>query len=106
MNREDERSEVARLREALQHALSVIENYEMDIRNSDWTGVDLAAVGFCQGQIYRMARPQIRRMASIQSIEDNRLAPDGGSWEKLKPVSPKVARRWPPLSIESTLSGT
>ena len=46
---------VAALERALNHATLVIENYEQDIRDSAWTGVDLAAVGFCQGIIYTSA---------------------------------------------------
>lgn len=46
--------------EALDFAIAVIESYEMDIRNSEWTGVDLVEVGFCQGRIYKQALPRIK----------------------------------------------
>lgn len=39
-------------RAALRYAIRIIESYQMDIRDSEWTGLDLAAVGFCQGAIY------------------------------------------------------
>lgn len=54
---------IAALERALEHATLVIENYEMDIRNSDWTGVNLAAVGFCQGVIYRRALRTVQSLA-------------------------------------------
>lgn len=56
-------TEVGRLQTALNYAILVIENYQMDIRNSEWTGVDLAAAGFCQGTIYRYALDAIARRA-------------------------------------------
>lgn len=52
--------------EALSFAKSVIENYQMDIRNSEWVGIDLVAKGFCQGEIYLGAIDQINRMRSRQ----------------------------------------
>ena len=54
---------VAALERALEHAVLVIENYEMDIRNSEWTGVNLHAVGFCQGVIYQRALQTIQDLA-------------------------------------------
>jgi hypothetical protein len=35
----------------------------MDIRNSEWTGVNLQAVGFCQGVIYRRALRTVQQLA-------------------------------------------
>ncbi len=46
---------IVRLETALQYAIRVIESYQLDIRNSEWVGVDLVAKGFCQGSIYRDA---------------------------------------------------
>lgn len=51
------------LNDAVRVAIIVIESYEMDIRNSEWTGVDLVAKGFCQGSIYVRARETIERIA-------------------------------------------
>lgn len=59
----DERdAEIEALKDALAFAVSVIQNYAMDIRNSEWAGVDLVAKGFCQGSIYLGAEDQIVRM--------------------------------------------
>jgi hypothetical protein len=54
---------IAHLLAALQYALGIIENYEMDIRDSAWTGVNLQERGFCQGVIYRDAVRDILRRA-------------------------------------------
>lgn len=51
-----------RLERALGYALAVIRSYQMDIRNFDWTGVDLVALGFCQGHIYTDAEQHIERL--------------------------------------------
>jgi hypothetical protein len=56
------RDQNAVLLEAVSYALGIIENYEMDIRNSEWTGVDLEATGFCQGTIYKRALPALYRV--------------------------------------------
>lgn len=55
--------EVAQLNAALELAVAVIESYEMDIRNSEWTGVDLVECGFCQGTIYKNAVSRIKLAA-------------------------------------------
>lgn len=65
------------LRNALSLALSVIDGYEMDIRNarikgeivlgfdaSDDDGPSLKDVGFCQGSIYLKASEMIQRLAT------------------------------------------
>lgn len=53
----------ANLVEALKHAVSIIESYELDIRNSKETaGVDLLELGFCQGSIYKTAVEDINKM--------------------------------------------
>jgi hypothetical protein len=56
------------LERALKYAKTVIENYEMDIRNSGrgdlaFVGVKLDEVGFCQGTIYTGALEIIDRIA-------------------------------------------
>lgn len=48
---------------ALKVAIGIIESYQMDIRNSEWTGVDLEAKGFCQGTVYRLALYDIYKAA-------------------------------------------
>lgn len=66
----DATSDLARLRDALDYAVSVIESYQMDIRNHDspHSGIDLgltqtlAEQGFCQGTIYTDALPRIARI--------------------------------------------
>jgi hypothetical protein len=56
--------DIQKLIEALAHAVTIIESYEMDIRNSESViGVDLAAKGFCQGEAYKAALATIRRKA-------------------------------------------
>jgi len=50
------------LREALDYAIRIIENYEIDIRNSEWVGVDLVDKGFCQGSIYEKAIEDIKKI--------------------------------------------
>lgn len=55
-------TDYVRLREALDYALAIIESYEMDIRNS---GLNLVGQGFCQGDIYRNARQDIRDIAGL-----------------------------------------
>jgi len=50
---------------ALNHAIAVIESYQLDIRNSEWTGVNLREKGFCQGTIYRYAISDILNTANI-----------------------------------------
>ncbi len=52
-----------RMVDALRYAISVIESYEMDIRNSEEIcGVDLVTLGFCQGSIYTEARATIEHI--------------------------------------------
>ncbi len=50
-----------KLKKALGHAIMIIENYEMDIRDSSWTGVDLVKKGFCQGSVYKEAISDIEK---------------------------------------------
>lgn len=47
---------------ALEHAKLIIENYEMDIKNSDWVGINLEAKGFCQGSAYKNALSVIEKL--------------------------------------------
>lgn len=56
-----EEANAAQLRGALRHALSIIHNYQSDIRDSKWVGVDLVKRGFCQGVIYQHAYDDILR---------------------------------------------
>jgi len=66
-----EQTEARRLRAALEHAIDVIESYQMDLRNSNRAGIivsgegdkTLAEIGFCQGSTYRKAVDRIRRIA-------------------------------------------
>ncbi len=51
--------------QALNHAIAVIESYQMDIRNSEWTGVNLRKRGFCQGSIYMNAIGDILNVAGV-----------------------------------------
>ncbi len=51
------------LKEALNYAVRIIESYEMDIRNSEWTGINLKDKGFCQGTIYTEAIADIKHKA-------------------------------------------
>ena len=54
--------EIVRLAEALGYAVSIIESYEMDIRNAkDIIGIDLIEKGFCQGTIYKNAIKKIEK---------------------------------------------
>lgn len=49
---------------ALEYAKRIIESYQMDIRDSARRlNIDLVALGFCQGLIYREAIPTIERIA-------------------------------------------
>jgi len=52
---------IQKLEDAVQYAMHIIESYEMDIRDSEWTGVDLVEKGFCQGRIYKNAILNILR---------------------------------------------
>ena len=54
-----------RLHEALDYAISIIESYQTDIRNSSRFGVDLAQLGFCQGEVYQKAIEDIRHKAGL-----------------------------------------
>lgn len=47
---------------ALDYAKSLIESYQLDIRASEWTGVNLVEKGFCQGTIYQDALETIGRI--------------------------------------------
>lgn len=42
-------------------ALNIIESYQSDIRNSQWTGVDLLDKGFCQGSMYLRTTEQLQQ---------------------------------------------
>lgn len=47
---------------ALDYAIGVIENYEMDIINAEeMVGINLAEKGFCQGRFYKNAIAAIER---------------------------------------------
>lgn len=64
------------LQEALTLAMQVIESYQLDIRHAQETiGVDLLALGFCQGVVYDNA---LRRLAGIRLeaalVDDEELA--------------------------------
>lgn len=61
-------AERAALARALAYACDVIAGYQMDIRGSAWTGVDLVAVGFCQGRAYEEALPRIGRIARGEEL--------------------------------------
>ena len=56
------------LEDALRYAVLIIQSYESDIRNSDWTGVDLVGRGFCQGDIYRGALKMIERLSEPDRV--------------------------------------
>lgn len=45
--------------DALEAAYELLECYRSDIRNSQWTGVDLLKKGFCQGHVYNEANRRI-----------------------------------------------
>lgn len=57
--------------DAMQHALDyakkIIQNYETDVKAGAWTGVNLEAAGFCQGEIYKEA------LATIDCIARGKL---------------------------------
>jgi hypothetical protein len=48
---------------ALALAVQVIAQYEAEIRASAWTGVNLEAAGFCQGENYKTALATIDKIA-------------------------------------------
>lgn len=55
--------DIEELRKALRYAIGIIENYQLDIRDSRRrVGVDLLAKGFCQGVIYLEALPKLRHV--------------------------------------------
>ena len=56
---------IDKLQDALDYAMKIIENYQLDIEHSEWTGVSLAEIGFCQGIIYKDALVDIRRRAGL-----------------------------------------
>jgi alpha-L-fucosidase len=58
------KEETTRLNEALKYAIKIIENYQLDIRNYKWVGVNLIEKGFCQGEIYRTALETIGKYKS------------------------------------------
>lgn len=64
------------LQEALGHAIRIIESYQFDIQHSQWTGIDLVGIGFCQGEVYRNALADIRGKTGVSN----------GSTEKQNPV--------------------
>lgn len=47
---------------ALDYAKQIIQNYEADVKAGAWTGVNLEAVGFCQGETYKDALQTIDRI--------------------------------------------
>jgi len=48
---------------ALKHATSIIESYELDIRNSEEViDINLVDKGFCQGSIYKNALENINNI--------------------------------------------
>lgn len=57
--------QIEKLKIGLKYALLIIQSYEMDIRNSDWIGVDLIEKGFCQGKIYKEARKDVLRRSGL-----------------------------------------
>jgi hypothetical protein len=54
--------QLADTKDALDHALTLIESYQMDIRN--WIAAGKIPNGFCQGSIYTSAPDMIRRRAA------------------------------------------
>lgn len=47
---------------ALNYAISIIRNYELDIKNSkEDFNIDLVKMGFCQGTVYENAIRDIKR---------------------------------------------
>lgn len=74
---------------ALEYAIDIIEAYQMDIRNSEWTGVDLEEKGFCQGRIYLRAIERIRALAE-QSSDAKPMT---------LPPMPKIADYGPPTGF-------
>jgi len=51
--------------EAIEYAKLIIENYEMDIRNSMVSfGIDLVELGFCQGTVFKNAIQHIDRLVT------------------------------------------
>ena len=67
-------NEKERLRNVLDLAISVIISYQMDIRNSKWTGVNLKKKGFCQGRVYKRAIKAIYKIAKIDIDKERRDA--------------------------------
>lgn len=65
----DQTITIKRLEAALDYALAVIRNYENDIAEG-YEGIDLRALGFCQGRIYRMAHERI--LAIRDGTQDGR----------------------------------
>lgn len=49
---------IRQLEDALEHAITLIESYQMDLR----TRTELQAEGFCQGSVYRNAVPTLMRV--------------------------------------------
>lgn len=76
--------EIECLREALTYAMWTIESYQIDIRNSQWLGVDLVSLGFCQGTIYTGALEKIFR---LQKAERQKVS------EANSEIRPSEARR-------------
>lgn len=55
------------LLEALEYAIKVIENYELDCRNlSSYIKDGYSIKGFCQGRIYKEAIGDTKRIAGIK----------------------------------------
>ena len=48
---------------ALKYAISIIENYKLDLMNSkEMLGIDLVKKGFCQGDVYKEALKDIEKI--------------------------------------------
>jgi hypothetical protein len=60
----DLEKENERLKDALELAILVIENYQMDISNYSFmdSGETLESIGFCQGSIYKNAIQNIKKI--------------------------------------------
>lgn len=50
-----EKEVLDKYQKALSLARQIIRNYQAEIKDSKWTGVDLAEKGFCQGEVYLKA---------------------------------------------------
>lgn len=72
---EKESDQIAQLMQAVFYAVEIINSYQRDIRDSEWTGVNLTELGFCQGRIYKHAVSDIMKMAGSAQAEKQKAPP-------------------------------